>query len=414
MTHCNRSSFAFQDLGSRQVVAAFDGGKVTSDGGGPAAPRSRREVWLPRTVRRLLHRSSRLPTWSNTPGRTAQAAGLRSVPGLRRPQRSRPLAARSAAGRRWWARRIPSARTVCTSADRGKALAGKSTLNRLELTAVGATPTAATRRSSPIWARSKTYPRRRLRPATAPRRRQRIVLDLDATDDPAARPPTRPLLPRLLRRYCYLPLYIFCGDHPLCALLRPSDIDGSAGCSAARATVGDSAPPGVAAGASIVLRGDSGFCREYLMRWCEANDVDYLFGLAKNQRLLRALGQEMHAGQMEFVRSGQAARVFKDFSYRTLNSWSRTRRVVGKAEHLAKGSNPRFVVTSLTGRGVRRGDALRTGVLRPGRHGEPHQGAAVVAVCRSRCAVRRCGPTKCVYIWRPWPTCCCVRCVSSA
>jgi hypothetical protein len=98
----------------------------------------------------------------------------------------------------------------------------------------------------------------------------------------------------------------------------------------------------------IVVRGDSGFCRERLMTWCEAHGVDFLFGLPKNARLLRALGKELHEAKLEFERTGQAARVFKDFTYRTQKSWSRERRVIGKAEHLAQGSNPRFIVTSLS------------------------------------------------------------------
>jgi hypothetical protein len=97
-----------------------------------------------------------------------------------------------------------------------------------------------------------------------------------------------------------------------------------------------------------VLRADSGFCREPLMRWCEANGVDYLFGLAQNRRLTAILGRELHEAKCDQQRTGQPARVFKDFTYRTRSSWSRARRVVGKAEHLAKGPNPRFVVTSLS------------------------------------------------------------------
>jgi hypothetical protein len=98
----------------------------------------------------------------------------------------------------------------------------------------------------------------------------------------------------------------------------------------------------------IILRGDSGFCREHLMRWCEANDVDFLFGLAKNQRLLRVLGKEMHEAQQQFQQTGEPARVFKDFTYRTHKSWGRPRRVIAKAEYLTKGANPRFVATSLS------------------------------------------------------------------
>src|SRR6185312_5457241 len=93
---------------------------------------------------------------------------------------------------------------------------------------------------------------------------------------------------------------------------------------------------------------DSGFCREHLLRWCEANGVDYLFGLAKNNRVLALLGPALQRAQAQYAQTGQAARVFHDFSYATLQTWSRLRRVVGKAEHLAGGPNPRFVVTSLS------------------------------------------------------------------
>src|SRR5450759_1677959 len=97
----------------------------------------------------------------------------------------------------------------------------------------------------------------------------------------------------------------------------------------------------------IIVRGDSGFCRENLMCWCEGNHVDYVLGLAKNARLQRILGKELHEAKLQFEATGQASRVFKDFTYQTQKSWSRERRVVGKAEHLSKGSNPRFIVTSL-------------------------------------------------------------------
>jgi len=175
----------------------------------------------------------------------------------------------------------------------------------------------------------------------------RIVLDLDATDDPIHGHQLGRFFHGYYDNFCYLPLYIFCGDHPLCAVLRPSDIDASAGCltqvQRIVARIRQSWPK-----VGIVLRADSGFCRDYLMRWCEANDVDFLFGLAKNVRLLRALGAELHQAQQQFAQTRQPSRVFKDFEYRTHKSWSQPRRVVGKAEHLAKGANPRFVVTSLS------------------------------------------------------------------
>jgi hypothetical protein len=175
----------------------------------------------------------------------------------------------------------------------------------------------------------------------------RIVLDVDATDNPLHGHQLGRFFHGYYDTYCYLPLYIFCGDHPLLALLRPSDIDASTGLlkhlSRIVAHLRRHWPQ-----VQIVVRGDSGFCREHLMRWCEANGVDYLFGLAKNKRLLRIVGAELHQAKEEFARTAQPARVFKDFCYRTHKSWSRERRVVGKAEYLAKGDNPRFVVTSLT------------------------------------------------------------------
>src|SRR5207302_2590218 len=134
--------------------------------------------------------------------------------------------------------------------------------------------------------------------------------------------------------YCYLPLYIFCGDHPLLALLRPSDIDGAAGALKHLARIiarVRAAWPQV----QILVRGDSGFCREHLMRWCEANGVDFLFGLAKNARLVRELGPALEQARQRFAQTGDAARVFHEFAYRPHDSWSRERRVAGKAEHLA-------------------------------------------------------------------------------
>ena len=147
--------------------------------------------------------------------------------------------------------------------------------------------------------------------------------------------------------YCYLPLYIFSGEQLLCARLRESNQDAAAG---AREEVQrivqqlrQSWPE-----VTIILRADSGFCREELMSWCERNRVEYVFGLAKNARLLKRIRKPLHKAQRRHAASGKAARVFSEFRYRTLKSWSRKRRVVAKAERLAKGANPRFVVTSLS------------------------------------------------------------------
>jgi Transposase DDE domain group 1 len=229
--------------------------------------------------------------------------------------------------------------------DKGKALAGKSTLNRLELTPVGAD---AGHRYKKIAANVHAIhdflvDAFGLQHTTAP---ERIVLDLDATDDPIHGHQLGRFFHGYYDSYCFLPLYIFCGDHPLLALLRPSNIDVATGAVKHLERIVMRIRrmwPQV----RIVIRGDSGFCREELLAWCEAQDVDYVIGLPKNSRLLRILGKELHEAKQLFEQTGDASRVFKDFTYRTRTSWSRERRVIGKAEHLQKGPNPRFVVTSL-------------------------------------------------------------------
>ena len=230
--------------------------------------------------------------------------------------------------------------------DRGKALAGKSTLNRLELTPaevekkerykkIAFDAAAVDRLLVQVFLESH---------AEAP---AEIVLDLDATDDPLYGRQEGRFFHGYYGEYCYLPLYIFCGDALLCARLRVSDIDASKGCVEEVERIVQQirqAWPEV----KIILRGDSGFCREELMRWCEEHRVDFVVGVAKNERLKAEIKGEMQQAAAEFAQTGKAARVFREFAYQTRESWSRTRRVVAKAEHLEKGANPRFVVTSLS------------------------------------------------------------------
>jgi DDE family transposase len=173
-----------------------------------------------------------------------------------------------------------------------------------------------------------------------------ITLDLDATDDPLHGHQEGRFFHGYYDCYCYLPLYVFCGRHLLAAKLRRSDIDGSAGAADELARIIGQIRarwPQV----RILLRGDSGFAREALMAWCEANRVDYLFGLARNGRLAAEIATELAEARMEAEASGRPARRFRDFTWSTLDSWSRTRRVVGKAECTGGDANPRFVVTSL-------------------------------------------------------------------
>jgi len=344
-TECNTREFDFQALGSRAVTARFDGGAITSDAGGLLL----REVEA-RTG--ILGRFAACFTDHRDPDLVehtvyeliaqrvyALALGyedLNDHDALRHDPLLAVLVGKA----------DPTGERRRSRRDRGKSLAGKSTLNRLELTPVGADQKS---RYKKVVARHRDMESFFVETFLAlhPQPPKEIVLDLDATDDPIHGHQLGRFFHGFYDSYCYLPLYIFCGEYLLCAKLRPSDIDGAAGAVKQLARIVEAIRrrwPKV----RIIVRGDSGFCRENLMHCCEENCLDYVFGLAKNARLSRILGKELHEAKLQFDATGRAARVFKDFTYQTRKSWSRQRRVVGKAEHLAKGANPRFVVTSLS------------------------------------------------------------------
>ncbi len=227
--------------------------------------------------------------------------------------------------------------------DKGKALAGKSTLNRLELT-----PADAIQGPKKILADHDAMDDLLvdLFLDSYGRRPKRIWLDVDATDDQIHGMQEGRFYHGYYRHYCYLPLYIFAGDHLLCARLRQSDIDGAAGAVDELDRIVKRIRrrwPKV----KIYIRGDSGFCRDELMNWCERDKHRYVLGLAKNNRLKEAISQQMGQAKTAYQETETSARVFKDFRYQTRKSWRRKRRVVGKAEHMAKGENPRFVVTNI-------------------------------------------------------------------
>jgi hypothetical protein len=229
--------------------------------------------------------------------------------------------------------------------DRGKGLAGKSTLNRLELTPpdanasarykkIVAQPEAIERLFLDLFVQSYAQP-----PAE-------IVLDVDATDDPLHGHQEGRFFHGYYDCYCYLPLYIFCGDRLLCAKLRTAEHGAAHGALAELQRVIEylrQAWPAV----RIVVRGDADFAEEEIMAWCEAHVVDYVFGLAPNSRLLEAVARPLMWAHVRYLRCGVACREWADFLYQTRKTWSRERRVVCKAEYLPGGPNPRFVVTSL-------------------------------------------------------------------
>jgi hypothetical protein len=341
-TDCIPQQLEFQGVGRRTVVAAFDGGTLTSDGGLLLLSEVERRRGILRQFAACF-RDQRNPAYVE---HSVEELVRQRVLGLalayedlndHEELRTDPLLA-TVVGKA-----DPTGSDRRQEQDRGKPLAGKSTLNRLEWGAVKQD------RYRKIAVDSKAVDRFLVETflsahASVP---SQIILDLDATDDPLHGEQEGRFFHGYYGGYCYLPLYIFCGTHLLCALLRSSDRDASAGVvTEVERIVGQirSRWPEV----QIILRADSGFAREELMAWCEQQAVDYVFGLARNARLQRALGAELAQAREQFEQSSQATRIFRDFPYRTRKSWSCQRRVIGKAEHLAKGANPRFIVTSLS------------------------------------------------------------------
>src|SRR5215468_10884634 len=334
MTECNQTAFAFEGHFSRRVVARFDGARMTTDGGALLLRAADRKISLLKRVRACF-RDARDPervehALSELLAQRVYALAL----GYEDLNDHEEL------------RRDPLLVLMAGKRKLEEPLAGKSTLNRLELTPAG----------SPLENRYHkiTYSSEALDAllveiflesyAKAPRQ---IVLDLDVTDTPLYGKQEDRFFHGYYNEYCYLPLYIFCGDHLLCARQRASNQDASAGCGEEVERIVKQIRqrwPKV----RIILRADSGFCREELMAWCEQNRVDYVFGLARNSRLQRKIAPQLQAAKQAQETTGQAARVFAEFPYRTRKSWSRSRRVVAKAEYLEKGENPRFLVTSLS------------------------------------------------------------------
>jgi hypothetical protein len=331
---CTQVGFEFHSLNHRQIRAQFDGGAISSDGGGLLLREVDKRTGIIRKFaacftdyrdpERIEHRLEELVA-QRVYGLALGYEDLNDHDQLRND----PLLAV----------------LVEKSDPSQEVLAGKSTLNRLELTPATATAEA---RYKKIVLDHGAVDRLLVdlfleAHGEAP---QQIILDLDATDDPLYGKQEGRFFHGYYGHYCYRPLYIFCGQFLLCARLRPSNIDGAAGSVAELQRIVPqirSVWPQV----RIIIRGDSGFCREELMAWCETEQVDYLLGLAKNERLKAEIQNPMAKAEALYRQSGQAARVFHEFVYQTRESWSRARRVVAKAEYLEKGENPRFIVTSL-------------------------------------------------------------------
>ena len=343
-TQCNQEFLEFHPLDKREVRGGFDGGAITSDAGGLLLREVEKRTGIiqqfaccfrdHRQAERIEHGVEELVA-QRVYGLALGYEDLNDHDELRRDPLLGVLAEKA----------DPTGEKRARTRDQGKALAGKSTLNRLELTGekvkegerykkIGLDFAAVDQLLGEIFLQAHGEPPKQ------------IILDLDSTDDPLHGNQEGRFFHGYYGHYCYLPLYIFCGEHLLCARLRAANIDGAAGSVEELERLVKQirqAWPEV----RIVVRADSGFCREELMTWCEANAVDYVLGLAKNERLGAEIAAELAQAAEQYQQTGQAARIFKEFRYQTRESWARARRVVAKAEHLEKGANPRFVVTSM-------------------------------------------------------------------
>ena len=342
-----------QKLGGRELVWRFDGGDITSDGGALVLQKLEERTAIVRRFAACFtdYRNPKLiehPLLDLVMQRVFGLAlgyeDLNDHDELRRdPMLAVALGKDDVKGEQ---RR--------RAQDRGKALAGKSTLNRLELTAPDYDGSPQQQDANQPETKKIVVDPESIDALLVdlfleahPQAPDPIILDLDATDVILYGHQEGRFYHGHYRDYCYLPLYVFCGEHLLCARLRPSNIDASAD------SVEELEPlvarirqrwPAV----KIQLRGDAGFCREKLMAWCERQGIDYIFGLAQNPRLRKQIEGQMAQAEKQYGETKAPARVFREFFYATEKTWSRERRVIAKAEHLDKGSNPRFVVTSLS------------------------------------------------------------------
>lgn len=344
-TECIPEQFEFQGNGSRKMIADFTGGHITSDAGGLLL----REIAAGTHLMEFFadcfsdNRSQGMIEHSVLELLTQRVFGIAlGYDDLNDHDdlRADPLLATLVG------KVDPTGQQRRRERDKGYALAGKSTLNRVELAPAGipsehryhkivCDPGKVDRFFVDAFIRAYSE---------AP---ARIILDFDATDDLIHGNQEGSFFNGFYNNYCYLPLYVFCGDHLLCARLRPSNIDGSLGTEAELerivAQIREQWPD-----VQIILRGDSGFCRPDLMDWCDANGVDYILGMGRTSRLVAKIAEQMKKAKRKFLKTQEPARYFRSFQFRTLDSWSRSRRVVGKAEQLSGKENPRFVVTSLS------------------------------------------------------------------
>ena len=336
MTECNQSSFGFEGVGRREIVARFDGGTISSDGGAFLLRQTDQRLNL---IARLAEcfldgRNQDLIEHTVTEMLAQRIYGL--ALGYEDINDHEQL------------RKDPVFGILAGREALEKPLAGKSTLNRMEL----GTGINDRYKKITFWKQAVDELLVKLFIEAHESAPAEIVLDVDTTDLPLHGKQEGRFFHGYYDSYCYLPLYIFCGDHVLCARLREANHDASFGCLAEIRRIVTQIRA-VWPEVKVILRGDSGFCRNELMSWCENHGVDFVFGMARNQKLRRIIGQQMHEATLQWNQTGKPARIFTEFEYKTgktkKSGWDCARRVVSKAEHIDGKENPRFVVTSLTG-----------------------------------------------------------------
>jgi DDE family transposase len=335
MTECTQSSFGFKACGKREIVARFDGGTISSDGG----------AFLLRQTDQRLNLLSRLAVCF-LDGRNQEQVEHSILEML--SQRIYGLAlGYEDINDHEQLRTDPVFGILAGRKELEEPLAGKSTLNRMEL----GTGTKDRYKKITFWKDAIDELLVKVFLESYEKAPDEIILDVDTTDLPLHGKQEGRFFHGYYDSYCYLPLYIFCGEHILCARLREANHDASNGSLQEIGRIVTqirAAWPDV----KIILRGDSGFCRNELMSWCENHRVDFVFGLARNQRLRKIIGAQMHQATQQWNETGKPARVFTEFPYKTKKTkkggWERERRVAAKAEHIDGKENPRFVVTSLT------------------------------------------------------------------
>jgi hypothetical protein len=332
MTECTQTSFRFQAHFRRQVSAHFDGGTMTSDAGG---------LLLRETDRRLNLLSRFAQCFLD--GRDSER--IQHTVEEMVSQRVYALAlGYEDLNDHEQLRQDPVLKLLAGKEDLEEALAGKSTLNRLELSA--GTPDRY--KKITFWKQAIDELLVNVFLETHTQAPEEIVLDIDTTDVALHGKQEGHFFHGYYDHYCYLPLYVFSGEHLLGVRLRPANIDASAGSLIEVRRIVEQIRqywPQV----RITLRGDSGFCRDELMSWCEDHEVDYVFGFARNPRLREIIAEALVEAAHQWEQTQKPARVFVEFSYQTTTgSWNHPRRVVAKAEHIDGKENPRYVVTSLS------------------------------------------------------------------